>query len=281
LREISVGEVTEKVRAMCIRAARELPADVLDALKKAAAMEESPVGRDVLAQLCENAEIARKDSMPLCQDTGVAILFVEVGQDVHIAGGAFEDAINEGVRLGYAEGFLRKSLVWPPVGERKNTGDNTPAIIHCSIVPGDKLALHFMAKGGGSENMSCIAMLKPSDGLEGAKKFILETVEKAWANPCPPIVIGIGIGGNFEKSALMAKHSLLHEIGLPNADPFLDSLEKELLESVNSLGIGPGGLGGRVTALAVNIEWCPCHIASLPVAVNIECHSHRHLTEII
>lgn len=275
MREIDAAEITEKVRGMCIGAIRELPDDVYCALECALESEKSPSGCEILKQLCENAKAAKYDDLPLCQDTGYTVLFVELGQDAHIAGGALEDALNEGVRRGYADGFGRKSVLRGPL-DRVNTGDNTPAIIHTRIVPGDRLRVTFMAKGGGSENMSRVAMLKPSEGVEGVKDFVADTVERAWANPCPPIIVGVGLGGTFEKAALMAKHSLLRTLGEANPDPALAALEKELLERINALGIGPMGLGGCVTALAVHIESHPCHIASLPVAVNIECHSHRH-----
>ena len=280
MRELNADKITDTVRDICMRAACELPEDVSSALERAADTEESPVGRSIIAQLRENADIARQQRMPLCQDTGVAVFFVELGQDVHVTGGGLEDAIHEGVRRGYEDGHLRKSLVRSPI-DRVNTGDNTPAVIHTRIVPGDKLALTFMAKGGGSENMSRVAMLKPSDGVEGVKNFVVETVDKAWANPCPPIVVGVGLGGTFEKAALLAKQSLLRSLGSPNPDPDLDALEKELLARINNLGIGPQGLGGRVTALDLHILAHPCHIASLPVAVNIECHSHRHVREVL
>jgi fumarate hydratase subunit alpha len=275
MREITTQHITDTVRDLCVRATRILPPDVSAALDRAAEREESPQGRAILEQLRGNARIAAECNMPLCQDTGLAVFFLEVGQDAHITGGSLEDAVHQGVRLGYKEGYNRNSVMRSPI-DRVNTGDNTPAIIHTRIVPGDTLSITFMAKGGGSENMSRVAMLKPSDGVEGVKDFIVDCVEKAWANPCPPIVVGVGLGGTFEKAALMAKHSLLRPLGGPNADPALGDLEKELLDRINALGIGPQGLGGRVTALAVHIESHPCHLASLPVAVNIECHSHRH-----
>ena len=252
-----------------------LEKDVLSALKRGQAKEESPVGREIFNQLLENAGIARSERMPICQDTGLAVVFVELGQDAHVTGGALEDAINEGVRRGYQEGYLRKSVLGDPL-KRVNTKDNTPAVIHTRVVPGDRLRLWVVPKGGGSENMSKIAMLKPADGAEGVKKFVIEAVRVASANPCPPIVVGVGIGGSFEQCAFNAKKALLREIGSAHADTFYADLERELLEKVNNLGIGPMGLGGRVTALAVHIEVAPCHIASLPVAVNINCHAARH-----
>jgi len=275
MREITTQQITDAVRDLCVRATRILPPDVSAALDRAAQAEESPQGRAIMEQLRDNARIAAECDMPLCQDTGVAVFFIEAGQDAHITGGALEDAVHEGVRQGYKQGFNRNSMLRSPL-DRVNTGDNTPAVIHTRIVPGDRLSITFMAKGGGSENMSRVGMLKPSDGAQGVKAFIVDCVEKAWANPCPPIVVGVGLGGTFEKAALLAKHSLLRGLGQPNPDPDLDALEKELLGRINALGIGPQGLGGRVTALAVHIESHPCHLASLPVAVNIECHSHRH-----
>ena len=253
----------------------DLGEDVYNALKEGVSREESPVGKDVLSQLIENADIARSDRVPMCQDTGVAVVFVELGQDVHIMGGLLADAINAGVAKGYKEGYLRKSMVSHPL-ERKNTGDNTPAVIYTDIVPGDKLKITIAPKGGGSENMSGIKMLKPSDGVEGVKKFVVELVKAAGSNPCPPIIVGVGIGGTMDKAAFLAKKALLREIGEHNPNPSDADLESELLKLVNDTGIGPAGLGGRVTALAVNVETYPCHIASLPLAVNIQCHAARH-----
>ncbi len=254
-------------------AAYDLPADVEHALKAARELEESPAGREALDCVVENIGIARAEKRPICQDTGVAVFFVEKGAGVCVDG-SLVDAIDEGVRRGYADGFLRASIVRSPI-DRVNTKDNTPSIIHLEEVPGDRLKIHFMAKGGGCENMSRLAMMKPSEGEEGVKRFVIETVETAWANPCPPVVVGVGIGGNFEKAALLSKKALLREIGTPNDDSHLDAIEKELLERINGLGIGPQGFGGRVTALAVHILSFPCHIASMPVAVNLECHAHR------
>ena len=240
--------------------------------------EESTLGRQILEQLCENLKIAGEDMIPICQDTGMAVVFVEIGQEVHIVDGGLEDAINEGVRQGYIEGYLRKSVVRDPV-ERINTNDNTPAIIHYSIVQGDTFKITLAPKGFGSENMSRVVMLKPADGIEGVKKVILETVDLAGPNACPPMVIGVGVGGDFEKCAIMAKHALTREAGEHSDIPYVRALEEEMLDKVNQLGIGPGGLGGTVTAFAVNIETYPTHIAGLPVAVNICCHVNRHVTK--
>ena len=275
VRDISVKKIADVVARLSMEANFILEKDVLSALKRGQAKEESPVGREIFRQLLENAGIARSERMPICQDTGLAVVFVELGQDAHVTGGALEDAINEGVRRGYQEGYLRKSVLGDPL-KRVNTKDNTPAVIHTRVVPGDRLRLWVVPKGGGSENMSKIAMLKPADGAEGVKKFVIEAVRVASANPCPPIVVGVGIGGSFEQCAFNAKKALLREIGSAHADTFYADLERELLEKVNNLGIGPMGLGGRVTALAVHIEVAPCHIASLPVAVNINCHAARH-----
>ena len=278
MRHISPLEITSKVKELCIRAACELGSDVVLALEGFRGKEESPLGKEVLDQIIENAQIALKEDAPMCQDTGIAVFFVEIGRNATIDG-SLEDAINEGVRQGYAEGYLRKSVCHPLT--RKNTGDNTPAIIHTNIVDGDKVKITIAPKGAGSENMSRLAMLKPSQGLPAIKDFVINTVKDAGGNPCPPIIVGIGIGGNFEKSAILAKESLLREVGSDNPDKELDALEKELLEKVNNLGIGPMGFGGRTTALAVHIKTAPCHIASLPVAVNVQCHAARHKEAII
>jgi len=275
MRPIEAQKITDAVAELCRRANFELGEDVLRALKDAVAVEESPIGREVLAQLVENAEIARDEQVPMCQDTGLTVVFAEIGQDVHITGGSLEDAINAGVAQGYRDGCLRKSIVLHPL-DRTNTGDNTPAVIHTEIVPGDRLRIIVVPKGGGSENMSGVRMLKPSDGVEGVKRFVLELVETAGSNPCPPIIVGVGIGGTMEKAALLAKKALLRRVGEHSSDARNAGLETELLDLVNSTGIGPAGLGGRVTALAVNVETYPCHIASLPVAVNIQCHAARH-----
>lgn len=277
MRDISCEQIISNMKEMCIQATHFLSEDMKSALYKSVETEVSPLGRQVLEQLCENLKIAGDDMIPICQDTGMAVVFVEIGQEVHITGGGLEDAINEGVRQGYVEGYLRKSVVSDPI-ERVNTKDNTPAIVHYSIVPGDKFKITLAPKGFGSENMSRICMLKPADGIEGVKKVILETVDLAGPNACPPMVVGVGIGGDFEKCALMAKHALTREAGQHSDIPYVEALEKEMLEKINQLGIGPGGLGGTVTAFAVNIETYPTHIAGLPVAVNICCHVNRHVT---
>jgi fumarate hydratase subunit alpha len=274
MREIPVAQVTQAVKAAAIAANYEPGADLLAALAQGAEAEESPVGKEIFQQLLENARIAREERIPMCQDCGLAVVFAEVGQDVHLVGGDFQEAIHEGIRQGYVEGHLRKSSCHPLT--RANTGDNTPAIIYTEIVPGDRVKLTVVPKGGGSENMSRLFMLKPAEGLAGVKTHVLLTVEEAGPNPCPPIIVGVGIGGTFERAALLAKKSLLRELGQPNPDPELAELERQLLEEVNQLGIGPQGLGGRITAMAVHILMQPCHIASLPVAVNIQCHASRH-----
>ena len=276
VRELDVAEITAAVRDLCITANYDLPVDVYEALKAAQEVEESPVGREVLAQLVENADIAAADRVPICQDTGLAVIFAEVGQDVHLTGGDFEEAVHEGVRRGYGEGYLRKSVAEEPAHARRNTTDNTPAIIHTSIVPGDRLRLTMMAKGGGAENMSSLNMLKPAQGWAGVADAVVGTVSRAGSNPCPPVVVGVGIGGTIEVVTLLAKKALLREVGSRHPDPRLAALEDELLERINGLGIGPQGLGGRTTALAVFIEEMPCHIASMPVAVNVQCHAQRH-----
>ncbi|OAT81382.1 fumarate hydratase [Desulfotomaculum copahuensis] len=280
MRNIPASEITGTVAGLCQQANYQLGEDVLTAIKNAGEQEISLTGRDILQQLLKNAEIAREESVPMCQDTGFAVVFLELGQEVHVTGGDLYEAVNEGVRRGYVEGYLRKSIVGDPLN-RKNTGDNTPAVIHTRIVPGDKLRIVVAPKGGGSENMSAIKMLKPAEGVAGVKNFVLETVKAAGPNPCPPVVVGVGIGGTFEKAALLAKESLLRPVGRPSPDPVLAALENELLEAVNATGIGPQGLGGLTTALAVHIETYPCHIASLPVAVNLNCHASRHKEAII
>jgi len=279
MREIHVDEIRDNVAQICIDAAYDLSEDVCTAFDRAQEIETAPAAKAVIGLLKENARIAREDRIPICQDTGIAVFFVEIGQDLRIKNGFLTDAINEGVRKGYKEGYLRKSVVDPLT--RKNTGDNTPAIIYTEVVPGDKLRISFMPKGAGSENMSAIRMLRPTEGIEGIKDFVLECVRKAGANPCPPIVVGVGIGGTFEKAAVMANKSLLRHIGSPNPKLELASLEEDLLKAVNRMGIGPEGLGGEVTAMAVHVESHPCHIASLPVAVNINCHAARHKTIIL
>lgn len=275
VREISVHQIIDLIARLCQEANIILGDDVLMALHNAKELEESPVGRDCIQRLIENAEIAKNECSPICQDTGMAVIFVDYGQEVIVTGGDFAEAIHEGVRRGYQQGYLRKSVVKDPI-ERMNTGDNTPAIIHTQIIPGDKIYLTIAPKGFGSENMSRLAMLKPADGIEGVKRFIVETVSLAGANPCPPIVVGVGIGGTMEKAALLSKKSLLREIGTKNSKPNLARFEEELLSEINKLGIGPQGLGGRCTALAVHIDAYPTHIAGLPVAVNISCHVTRH-----
>ena len=274
MKVVSYGAIVEKVRDACMEANFKLADDVRAAVEKARGTEESPVGREILDQMLENAAIAEREQIAICQDTGFAVCFVELGDRISIEGGLLVDAINEGVRQGYRDGYLRKSICHPLT--RKNTGDNTPAIVHLELVPGDALKILLAPKGAGSENMSRVAMLKPSDGLEGIKTLVIDRVREAGANPCPPVVVGVGIGGTMEKAALIAKKAMLRLIGSLNPDPELAALEAELLGKINDLGIGPQGLGGRTTALAVHIEVFPCHIASLPVAVNINCHASRH-----
>nr|CBH38878.1 putative fumarate hydratase, alpha subunit [uncultured archaeon] len=276
MRQIHYSEVIDVVAQLCQDTNFYLPEDVLNSLRKARAEEESPLGCIVLDQILENAQIAAEEKVPICQDCGTAIVFLELGEELEITGGNLNlyAAIEEGVRRGYKEGYLRKSICHPFT--RKNTGDNTPAMIYTDIVPGNKLKITFCPKGGGSENMSAIKMLSPSEGIEGVKKFVIETVKSAGSNPCHPIVVGVGIGGTFERVALLAKKALLRPFGSPNTDTELAVLEDELLEEINYLGIGPAGLGGSTTALSVHIEMLPCHIASLPVAININCHAARH-----
>lgn len=275
MREISVRAIIDGVKDAAIKANFELGSDVIQAFKDGIEKEDSPVGKDILNQLIENSEIARNEKIPMCQDTGLAVIFAEIGQEVSIVGGDFKAALEEGVRQGYQEGFLRKSVCHPFT--RKNTGDNTPIIVHLDMVPGNKLKIWVVPKGGGSENMSQLFMLTPAMGWAGVKDKVVQTVAQAGPNPCPPTIIGVGIGGNFERSALLAKKALLRPLGSPNPDPELASLEEELMVEINNLGIGPQGLGGRVTSLAVHVLMMPCHIASLPVAVNINCHASRHL----
>ena len=273
MRTIKAEEITRAVRDACIDAACNLGEDAAGAIRAALEREESPTGREVLSQLVENFEIARAEGVPMCQDTGITIVFVELGREVRLAG-PLEEAINEGVRRGYREGYLRKSVCHPL--SRINTKDNTPAIIHTEVVEGQGLRMTVAPKGAGSENMSALKMLKPSDGVQGIKDFVVATVREAGGNPCPPTVVGVGIGGSFEKSALLAKKAVLRPLGRRNVDPEVAGLEEELLERINALGIGPMGLGGTVTSFAVHVEIHPCHIASLPVAVNIQCHADRH-----
>ena len=274
MRTISTDQIIEAVKDLCIDAACILNDDIREKIKEAKQQEESPFAKSILDQLLENARIAKENRVPLCQDTGMAVVFLRLGQDVHITGGSLYAAIDEGVRRGYSQGYLRKSVLDPLT--RENTGDNSPAVIHTEIVDGDRLEITLAPKGFGSENMSKLAMLKPSDGIEGIKAFVLDTVIEAGANPCPPIIVGIGIGGTMDKAAYIAKRSLLRRLGEKNPDPQLAQLELELLDLVNSTGIGPQGLGGKTTALAVHIEAFPTHIAGLPVAINIQCHCARH-----
>lgn len=280
MREVNVVEITENLRDMCIEANHYLSDDMKCVFEKAVAEEESPLGKQVLGQLKENLQIAGSDMIPICQDTGMAVVFLEVGQDVHLTGGNLTDAVNEGVRRGYVDGFLRKSVVNDPI-ERENTKDNTPAIIHTSIVPGDKVKITVAPKGFGSENMSRTFMLKPADGIEGVKNAILTAVRDAGPNACPPMVVGVGVGGDFEYAAIMAKKALTRNLNEKPEAKWAADLEDEMLEKINKLGIGPGGLGGTKTALAVNINTYPTHIAGLPVAINICCHVNRHATRVI
>ena len=277
MRDINVDKLTENIKEMCIEATHFLSPDMDAVLKEATEKEDGILGKQILDSLQENLQIAGSDMIPICQDTGMAVIFLEVGQEVHFTGGSVEDAINEGVRRGYVDGFLRKSVVKDPL-IRENTKDNTPAIIHYSIVPGDKVKITVAPKGFGSENMSRVFMLKPADGIEGVKNAILTAVKDAGPNACPPMVVGVGIGGTFEKCALMAKQALTRNVQKHSDIPYVADLEKEMLEKINSLGIGPGGLGGRATALAVSINTYPTHIAGLPVAVNICCHVNRHVS---
>ncbi|TBL75988.1 fumarate hydratase [Paenibacillus thalictri] len=275
MREVDVRDIVDKVRELCMQANYDLGDDTVSSMRLALNKEVSETGKDVLQILLENAELAAAEKVPMCQDTGVAVVMAEVGQDCRIVGGSLYDAINEGVRRGYKDGYLRSSIVGHPL-QRVNTGDNTPAVIHTELVPGDRLKLKVTAKGGGSENMSALRMLKPADGLEGVKRFIVDTVRIAGPNACPPLVVGVGIGGSFEKCALLAKRALFRPVGERNALPDIAELEEELLKSINRLGIGPQGMGGIVTALDVKVEIYACHIASLPVAVNLNCHANRH-----
>ena len=279
MRSITAQQISDTVAELCIRANKELPEDIVRAMGAAAAEEPWPLAKSTLGVLCENIDAAAARALPVCQDTGLACVFAELGQDVHIEGD-FTRAVNEGVRRGYAEGYLRKSVVCDPL-RRVNTGDNSPAAITVELVPGDALKLTVIPKGFGSENMSRLAMLKPADGVEGVKRFVVETVQAAGSNPCPPIVVGVGIGGTFDKAAALAKHALLRPIDQPNADPYYGALEKELLEEINALGTGPQGFGGRTTALGLNIETMPTHVAGLPVAVNISCHVTRRASAVL
>ncbi len=277
IREIDTSVITEKIREMCISINYKLSDDMKKAIYRAGENEDDPLGKQIISQLEKNLDIASEDMIPICQDTGMAVIFLEIGQDVHLCGSDLNDAVNEGVRRGYEEGYLRKSVVADPI-ERVNTRDNTPAIIHERIVPGDKIRIKVAPKGFGSENMSRIYMLKPAQGIDGVREAIVETVKEAGPNACPPMVVGVGIGGNFEKSAEMAKEALTREVGVQSEKKWVRDLEEEALSEINSLGIGPAGLGGRTTALAVNINTYPTHIAGLPVAVNICCHVNRHIS---
>ena len=279
MRELSAELITQAVKRLCIEANCHLPRDMKNCIQEHRALETWPGAREILDRIVENYEIADGENQPICQDTGVACVFLKIGQEVHILGD-IQEAVNEGVRQGYREGYLRKSVVRDPL-DRVNTGDNTPAFLYYELVPGDKVEVTVAPKGFGSENMSRIKMLRPSDGVEGVKDFVVQAVEEAGPNPCPPIVVGVGIGGTFDKAALLAKQALLRPVDEPNPNPFYRELERELLERINALGIGPQGLGGRTTALAVNIETLPTHIAGLPVAVNINCHVTRHKTEVL
>jgi len=279
MREIPVEEITKTIRRLCIAANTVLGDDVVEALKKGYEKEESPVGKDIFRQLLENARIAREEGIALCQDTGLAVVFVEMGQDTHIVGGDLNESINEGVRQGYKDGYLRASSLDPLI--RKNFGDNTPAIIHVEIIPGDMMKLTVVPKGFGSENMSKVALFSPAFGIDGVKNYVVQRVEEAGANSCPPGIVGVGIGGTLEKAALIAKKSLLRSIGQRNSNPEVAKLEEELLEEINKLGIGPQGLGGTITALDVHIETYPTHIGSLPVAVNLQCHCARKKTALL
>ena len=279
MRQISAQQITQTVARLCIEANCHLGSDIKERILSMHTQETWPQAKEILERIIENYQIADQENVPVCQDTGMACVFLKIGQEVHIEGD-LTDAVNEGVRRGYGEGYLRKSVVRDPL-DRVNTGDNTPAMLYTELVPGDQIEITVAPKGFGSENMSQIKMLRPSDGVEGVKAFVCKVVEEAGPNPCPPIVVGVGIGGTFDKAALMAKKALLREVDVPNGNPYYAALEKELLEAVNGLGIGPQGFGGKTTALAVNIETCPTHIAGLPVAVNINCHVTRHKTEVL
>lgn len=279
MREVSVGEITKVVRDLFIDANINLGEDVLAALNKALEVEESPTGKEIINELIENARVAKEEGIAICQDTGLAVVFIELGQDVHLVEGDLNEAISEGVRQGYQEGYLRKSACH--CFTRKNTGDNTPAIIHLEMVAGDKIKVVAAPKGGGSENMSRVVMLTPAVGMEGVKDYVVQRVKESGSNPCPPVIVGVGIGGTFEQTALIAKKALLRPIGSRNPDPELADMEEDLLGRINNLGIGPQGYGGRITALAVHVNMMPCHIASLSVAVNIQCHAQRHKEKVI
>jgi len=279
MRQIDVKTITERVRDLCVEANTDLGEDVFQAFDRAIENEESPLGVEILKELKENARIAKEEKVPICQDTGFTVVFLDIGQDVLLVGGGLAEAVHEGVRQGSRDGYLRNSLCHPFT--RANTGDNTPAILHTDIVPGEKIKITVAPKGGGSENMSRVVMLAPSEGIEGVKRFVVQRVKESGSNPCPPTIVGVGIGGTMEQAALLAKKSLLRPLGKKNPDPELDTLESTLLAEINKLGIGPQGLGGRTTSLAVHILMMPCHIASLPLAVNIQCHVQRHKETVI
>ncbi|MCF7885225.1 MAG: fumarate hydratase [Candidatus Marinimicrobia bacterium] len=281
MRKINVSEIIPVVKKLCIDANLYVNKDIAEKIKESLDQETSPTARNILKLILKNHEMAEQEKMPLCQDTGIPIIFLEIGQDLHLSGGDLNAAINEGVRQGYKEGYLRKSLVDDPVLNRKNTGDNTPAIIYTDIVPGEQLRITIMPKGGGAENMSEVKMMKPADGIEGVKNFIVERIIRSGGNPCPPVIVGVGIGGSFEQSALLAKKALLRPLNKNNPDPVYAKVESDILRRINRSGVGPQGLGGRTTALAVQILQRPCHIASMPVAVNVECHCHRHKSVLI
>ncbi len=281
MRQVNVSEITGIVQQLCIENNIYLDEEVINKIEEFSKKEDSQIGKQILGQILINAKLATDENRPMCQDTGIAVIFVELGQDVHISNGKLYDAINDGVKLGYTQGYLRKSVVEDPVFDRKNTKDNTPAIIHTEIVPGDKIKITVASKGAGSENMSEIKMLKPADGIVGVKDFVIDRIKRSGGMPCPPIIVGVGVGGNFEQCAYLSKKALLRPLNTGNPDPKWNAVEKELLTKINRLGIGPMGLGGRTTALAVQILTMPCHIASLPVAVNLQCHAHRHKTAII
>lgn len=281
MREVDVSEITRVVKQLCVDSNIYLDRDVVEKIEEFAEKEDSPVGKEILGQILANARMASEEQMPMCQDTGIAVVLIELGQDVHVSGGDLNKAINEGVRQGYRDGFLRKSLVDDPVFDRRNTQDNTPAVIHIEIVSGDSVKITLAPKGAGSENMSEIRMMKPADGIEGIKDFVVQRVSRSGGMPCPPIIVGVGIGGDFEQCAYLSKKALLRPLNVKNPDTRLSALEEELLLRINRLGIGPLGLGGRTTALAVQILTMPCHIASMPVAVNLQCHAQRHKTATI
>jgi len=280
MRTINFDSIVEQTKRMCIEASYNLTDNLVNKFQSAMQTETSPLGKEILQQLIDNARIAREEDYPICQDTGDAVFFVELGEDVRIEGGGLIDAINKGVAVGYREGYLRFSMVADPL-RRKNTGDNTPAMVTLQLVPGDKIKLSFLAKGGGCENMSAFKMLTPADGVKGVKEFVVTTIRNAGGKPCPPLVVGVGLGGTFDQCCMLAKKALLREVGEKHPDPFYAQLESELLDDINKLGIGPMGLGGRTTALAVHIETLPCHITSLPVAINMDCHAHRQKSVIL